>query len=80
MTSAFFEELNIVATEIKRSQREDAVGTSWVALTVKDGPQGRGIWALLVEVGAGGGGGMKEGREGGGAGVLTSENNGRIRW
>ena len=69
-----------MATEAKRSQIEDAVGSSWAALAAEEDPQGRGIGTLLVEAGAGGGG---EGRGGGGsvgAGVLDSENNGRIRW
>ena len=68
MASALLEELKIVATEAKRSQIEDAVGSSWAALAAEEGPQGRGKGTLLVEAGAGGGGG-------GG-----SENNGRIRW
>ena len=97
MASALLEELKIVATEAKRSQIEDAVGSSWAALAAEEDPQGRGIGTLLVEAGAGGGGGR--GGEGGrgagggggergaggggggvGAGVLDSENNGRIRW
>ena len=77
MASALLEELKIVATEAKRSQIEDAVGSSWAALAAEEVPQGRGIGTLLVEAGAGGGGG---GRGGVGAGVLDSENNGRIRW
>ena len=97
MASALLEELKIVATEAKRSQIEDAMGSSWAALAAEEDPQGRGIGTLLVEAGAGGGGGRgggggegrggeggREGRggEGGGvgAGVLDSENNGRIRW
>ena len=87
MASALIEELKIVATEAKRSQIEDAVGSSWAALATEEDPQGRGIGTLLVEVGAGGGGGEGRGgrgaagRGGGvGAGVLDSENNGRIRW
>ena len=97
MASALLEELKNVATEAKRSQIEDAVGSSWAALAAEEDPQGRGIGTLLVEAGAGGGGGARgggggEGRGGGGergagggggvvgAGVLDSENNGRIRW
>ena len=85
MASALIEELNIVATEAKRTQIEDAVGSSWAALAAEEDPQGRGIGTLLVEAGAGGGGGRggrgAGGREGGvGAGVLDSENIGRIRW
>ena len=83
MASALIEELKIVATEVKRSQIEDAVGSSWAALAAEEDPQGRGIGTLLVEAGEGEGeGGVGEGeRPGGegGAGVLDSENNGRIR-
>ena len=69
MASALLEELKIVATEAKRSQIEDAVGSSWAALAAEEDPQGRGIGTLLVEAGAGGGGGRggrggKEGRGG----------------
>ena len=63
MASALIEELKIVATEAKRSQIEDAVGSSWAALAVEEDPQGRGIGTLLVKAGAGWGG---EGRERGG--------------
>ena len=81
MASALIGELKVVATEAKRSQIEDVVGSSWAALTVEEDPQGIGIGTLLVEAGAGGGGGGGEGRERGvGAGVLDSENNGRISW
>ena len=67
MASALIEELKIVATEAKRSQIEDAVGSSWAALAAEEDPQGRGIGTLLVEAGAGGGGrGGGEGRERGG--------------
>ena len=58
MASALIEELKIVATEAKRSQIEDVVGSSWAVLAA----EGRGIGTLLVEAGAGGGGGG-EGRE-----------------
>ena len=68
MASALIEELNIVATEAKRSQIEDAVGSSWAALPVEENPQGRGIGTLLVEAGAGGGGGGGGWRERGGRG------------
>ena len=74
-----------MATEAKRSQIEYAVGSLYAALAAEEDPQGRGIGTLLVEAGAGEGGG--EGREGRGgrggggeAGLLNSENNGRIRW
>ena len=46
-----------MATEAKRSQIEDAVGSSWAALAVEENPQGKGIGTLLVRAGAGGGGG-----------------------
>ena len=65
MASAHIEERKIVATETRRRQTEDAVGSSWAALAAEEDPQGRGIGTLLVEAGAGGGGG---GREGGGVG------------
>ena len=57
MASALIKELKIVATEAKRSQIEDAVGSSWAVLATEEDPQGRGIGTLLVEAGAGGGGG-----------------------
>ena len=89
MASALIEELKIVATEAKRSQIGDAVGSSWAALAAEEDPQGGGIGTLLVTAGAGGGGGGGgQGRggtgaggtgEGVGAGVLDSANNGRIR-
>ena len=63
MASALLEELKIVATEAKRSQIEDAVGSLWAALAAQEDPPGRGIGTLLVEAGAGGGGGGGEGRE-----------------
>ena len=68
MASALLEELNIVATEAKRSQIEDAVGISWAALAAEEDPQGRGRGTLLIEAGedeGGGGGGGREGGEGG---------------
>ena len=64
--SALIEELKIVATEAKRSQIEDAVGSPWAALAAEEDPQGRGIGTLSVSVGAGGGGGGGQGRERGG--------------
>ena len=64
MASALLEELKTVATEVKRSQIEGAVGSS-ATLTVEEDPKGRGIKNPLVEVGTGGGGGAGEGREGG---------------
>ena len=39
MASALNEELNIVATEAKRSQIDDAVGSSWAALAAEEDPQ-----------------------------------------
>ena len=69
MASALLEELQIVAAEAKRSQIEDAVGSSWAALAAEEDPQGRGIGTLLVEAGAkGGGGGGGRDRGGGGRG------------
>ena len=68
MASALLEELKIVATEAKRSQIEDAVGSSWAALAAEEDPQGRGMGTLLVEAGAGETGGGGEGRERGGGG------------
>ena len=65
MASALIEELKIVATEAKRSQIEDAVGSSWAALAAEENPRGTGMGNLLVEAGAGGRGG---GRGEGGAG------------
>ena len=53
MTSALTEELKTVATEAKRSQMKDAVGSSWAALTTEADPQGREIGTLLVKAGAG---------------------------
>ena len=71
MASALIEELKTVATEAKRSQIEDTVASSWAALAAEEDPQGRGIGTLLIEAGAWGGGGVREGegegrgREGG---------------
>ena len=67
MASALFEELKIVATEAKRRQTEEAVGSSWAALAAEEDPQGRGMRTLLVKAGAGGGEG-RGGRGGRGAG------------
>ena len=79
MASALTEELRTVATEAKRSQIKDAMGSSWTALAAEEDPQGRGMETLLVETGAGEAGGGAAGRgEGEGAGVSDSENNGRI--
>ena len=66
MASALIEELKTVATEAKKNQIEDAVGSSWAALAAEENPQGRGIGTLLVEAGAGGGEGRGRGRGGGG--------------
>ena len=71
MASALIEDLKTVATEVKRSQIEDAVDSSWAALAAEEDPQGRGIAMLLVEAGAGGGG------EGGGGGRGGGERVGR---
>ena len=81
MASALLEELKTVATEIKRSQTENTVGSSWAALAPEEDPQGGGIGTLLVKAGAGGGRGRRGGGGGGErGGVLNSENNGRICW
>ena len=78
MVSVLIEELETVATEAKRSQIEDAVGSSWATLAAEKDPPGRGIGTQLVEAGAGGGEG---GRGGGvGTGALDSHINTRIRW
>ena len=69
MASALIEELKTVATEAKRSQIEDAVGSSWAALEAKEDPQGSGSRRM----GGGGRGGV-------GTRVLDSKNNGRICW
>ena len=66
MASALFVELNVVATEAKRSRIEDAMDSSWAALAAEEDPQGRGIGTLLVEAGAGRGGGGEGGGERGG--------------
>ena len=67
MASALIEALKVVATEAKRSQIENAVGSSWATLAAEEDPQGRGIETLLiVEAGAGGGEGQR--RRGGGGG------------
>ena len=68
MGSAPIEELKTVATEAKRSQIEDAVGSLWAVLGAEEDPQRRGIGTLLVEAGAGGWGGGGGGGEGGGEG------------
>ena len=71
MASALIEELKTVATEAKRSQIENAVGSSWAALAAEEDAQGRGIGTLLVEAEAGGGGGG-----GGGGGAWGGEGRG----
>ena len=80
IASALLEQLRTVATEVKKSQIEDTVGSSWAALAMEEDPQERRIGTLLVEAGAGGGGGRGRGESGGRAGILNSENNGRNRW
>ena len=57
MASALLEELMTGATKVTKSQIDDAVGNSQAALVVEEDPQERGIEALLVEPGAGGGAG-----------------------
>ena len=64
MASALIEELNIVGTVAKKTQIEDAVGSSWAALAAEEDLQRRGIGTLLVEAGPGGGEGGEEGRGG----------------
>ena len=68
MASALIEELKIVATEAKKTQIEDAVGSSWAALAAEEDPQGRGIGTFLVEAGEGGERVGREGRERAGRG------------
>ena len=46
MASAFIVELKIVATEAKKTPKEDAMGSSWAALAAEEDPQGRGIRTL----------------------------------
>ena len=41
MVSALLEELKAVATEVKRGQIEDAVGSLWAAPAAEKDPQGR---------------------------------------
>ena len=60
-----------MGTEAKRSQIEDAGGSSWASLAVKEDSQGRGVGTLPVEAGAGGGGG--EGGGGVGRGCWTAK-------
>ena len=63
-----------MATEAKRSQIEDAVGSLWSALAAEEDPQERGIGSLPVKAGAGigeereRGRGERGGRGGGGVG------------
>ena len=64
MASSLLEELKTVATEVKRSQIEDAVGSLWATLAVKDHSQWSGIGTLLVQTGAGGGRGRQGEQEG----------------
>ena len=72
MASALLEELKIVATEAKKSQIEDAVGSSWAAPSGGRGPSrerdrnATGRSGSRRRGGARGGGG--EGRGGGGRG------------
>ena len=69
MASALIDELKTVATESKRNQIEDAVGSSWAARRAEEDSQGTGIGTLLVEAGAGGEDGEGRGGEGGWGGV-----------
>ena len=86
MASALIEELKTVATEAKRSQIEDAVGSSWGALAAEEDPQERGIGTLLVEAGAGEGEDERGGERGArGRGCWTAKTIGEsvgnpVRW
>ena len=73
MASALIEELTTVATEIKRRQIKDAMGSSWEALAVEDYPQGRRMGTLLIKAGAGRGKGRGERVGRGGGGVKQQE-------
>ena len=79
MASALIEELKNVATEAKRSQIEDAAGSSSSALAAEEDPQGRGTGNSTSRSGSRrrGGGGEEEGRGGeggpGGGGVGQRE-------
>ena len=78
MASALLEELKTMATEVKKSQIEDAVGSSWAALAVEEDPQGGGIGTLLVLAGAGGGGGKGTRVAGRGRGEEGERGNGDV--
>ena len=60
MASALLEEPNTVATEVKRSQIEDAGGSLCAALVAEKGYQGEEIGTLLVGAGVRGEGGGGE--------------------
>ena len=60
IASALLKELKILATEVKKSQTEDAVGSLWAALGAEEA-QERRIWTLLVEAEEGGGQGWGSG-------------------
>ena len=78
MASVLLGKLKTVATEVRRSPVEDAVGSSWAALAVEEDPHGRGIETQLVEAGPEGGGGWAgEGRGGGGGGISSTIGSGR---
>ena len=79
MASALLEEPKTVATEVKTSQIENAVGSSWAALAVEEDPQGRGIGTLLVLAGAGGGGGKGTRVAGRGRGEEGERGNGDVQ-
>ena len=49
MGPALLDKLKTVATEVKKNQIEDAVGSSCAALAVEENPQGRRIETLLVQ-------------------------------
>ena len=69
MASALIEELEIVATEAKITQIEDAVGSSWAALAAEEDPRERDRNSSSRSgnrrMGGEGGGGEGKGGEGG---------------
>ena len=82
MASSLLKELKAMATEVKKSQIDDSMGSSWETLSVEEDSQGKGLRTLLLKVGAGGGRGRggQDVRGGWVSEVLNSKNNGRTRW
>ena len=81
MASSLLKELKPKATEVKKSQIDDSMGSSWETLSVEEDSRGKGLGTLLLKVGAGGGRGrggqdVRGGRE---SEMLNSKNNGRTR-